>query len=78
LPHRIFTGIRRRTLGRLVDEFAGPWMQAEEGRLLSRRGHERKRAAGAGPYHDLPFTGRVIATLVHLRFQLPHAALAGL
>ena len=53
-------------------------MNAEEGRLRDRRGHERKRAAGAGPDHDLPFTDRVIATLVHLRFQLPHAALAEL
>jgi hypothetical protein len=78
LSHRIFTGIGRRTLGRLVDELSGPWMRAEEGRLLGRRGHERKRAAGAGPDHDLPFTDRVIATLVHLRFQLPHAALAEL
>ena len=42
----------------------------------SRRGHERLRAAGAGPDHDLPFTDRVIVTLVYLRFQLPHAALA--
>jgi DDE superfamily endonuclease/Helix-turn-helix of DDE superfamily endonuclease len=40
------------------------------------RGHYRKRAAGAGPDHDLPFTDRVIATLVYLRFQLPHTALA--
>jgi len=36
------------------------------------------RAPGAGPDHDLPFTDRVIATLVTLRFQLPHAALAEL
>ena len=46
-----------------------------EDRLRGRRGHERKRAA-ALPDHDLPFTDRVIATLVYLRFQLPHAALA--
>src|SRR5690349_223010 len=51
-------------------------MKAGEDRLRGRRGHERKRAAGAGPDHDLPFTDRVIATLVYLRFQLPHAALA--
>ncbi|MGV9346977.1 helix-turn-helix domain-containing protein [Streptomyces spiralis] len=31
---------------------------------------------GAGPHHELAFTDRVIATLVILRFQLPHAALA--
>ena len=78
LSHRIFTGLRRRTLGKLIEELSGPWAKAEEGRLLGRRGHERRRAAGAGPDHDLPFTDRVIATLAHLRFQLPHAALAEL
>jgi hypothetical protein len=62
----------------LIEEMAAPWATAEQGRLLARRGHERLRAAGAGPDHDLPFTDRVIATLVHLRFQLPHAALAEL
>jgi hypothetical protein len=78
LSHRIWTGIRPRRLGRLIAELAGPWQAAQEDRLRERRGHERQRAAGAGPDHDLPFTDRVILTLVHLRFQLPHAALAGL
>jgi hypothetical protein len=78
LSHRIFTGIRRRTLGKLIGELSVPWMKAEEDRLRGRRGHERMRAAGAGPDRDLPFADRVIVTLVHLRFQLPHAALAGL
>jgi hypothetical protein len=78
LSHRIFTGIRRRRLGKLIGELSGPWMTAEEDRLRSRRGRERMRAAGAGPDHDLPFTDRVIVTLVYLRFQLPHAALAEL
>ena len=76
LSHRICTGLRRRTLAKLIDELSGPWMKAGEDRLPGRRGHERKRAAGAGPDHDLAFTDRVIATLVYLRFQLPHAALA--
>ena len=53
-------------------------MKAAEDRLRERRGHERERAPGAGPDHDLPFTGRVIVTLVYLRFQLPQAALAEL
>ena len=78
LSHRIWTGIRPRRLGRLIAELAGPWQAAREDRLRERRGHGRQRAAGAGPDHDLPFTDRVIVTLVHLRFQLPHAALAGL
>ena len=78
LSHRIWTGVRRRTLGKLVEELAVPWQAAEEGRLRGRRGHERLRAAGAGPDHDMPVTDRVVVTLVCLRFQLPHKALAGL
>jgi len=66
----------RARLSALIAEMAAPWVASEEGRLLERRGHERERAAGAGPDHDLPFTDRVIATLVHLRLQLPHKALA--
>jgi phosphoketolase len=65
LSHRIFTGIGRRTLGKLIAELSGPWMKAAEGQLRERRGHERERAPGAGPGHDL-------------RFQLPQAALAEL
>jgi hypothetical protein len=76
LSNRIWTGISRAHLAWLIEELAPRWTAAEEDRLLQRRGHERKRAAGAGPDHDLPFTDRVIATLVHLRFQLPHKALA--
>jgi hypothetical protein len=78
LSHRICTGIRRRRLGKLIAELAGPWMAAEQDRLRGRRGHERMRAAGAGPDHQLAFTDRVIVTLVVLRFQLPHAVLAAL
>ena len=76
LPNRIWTGISRAHLAWLIDELAPRWTAAGEDRLLERRGHERKRAAGAGPDHYLPFTDRVIAALVHLRFQLPHKALA--
>jgi hypothetical protein len=76
LSNRIWTGMSRTRLSRLLEEMAAPWTAAEQDRLLARRGHERLRAAGAGPGHDLPFTDRVIVTLVHLRFQLPHQALA--
>ena len=78
MSKRIFTGLKPRHLGRIVAELAGPWLAAEESRLLGRRGHQRARAAGAGPGHDLPFTDRVIVTLVYLRFQLPHGLLAEL
>lgn len=76
LSHPVFTGLRRRRLGSLIGELADAWMASEEGRLHDRRGHERMRAAGAGPNHQLVFTDRVIATLVVLRFQLPHVAVA--
>jgi hypothetical protein len=78
LSKRIFTGLQPRRLGRLTVGLADAWTAAEEARLLGRRGHERLRAPGAGPDRDLPFTDRVIVTLVHLRLQLPHAALAEL
>ncbi|MFE1519484.1 transposase family protein [[Kitasatospora] papulosa] len=51
-------------------------MASEEGRLHNRRGRGRLRAAGAGPNHQLVFTDRVTVTLVVLRLQLPHTALA--
>lgn len=78
LSKRIFTGLQPRRLGELVAELAGTWMASEESRLRDRRGHERLRAPGAGPDHELVFADRVIVTLVTLRFQLPHAALAEL
>jgi hypothetical protein len=76
LSHRICTGIPRRRLAKLIAELADPWTAQQESRLRERRGRERLRAPGAGPDHDLTFTDRVIATLVCLRFQLPHGALA--
>ena len=78
MSKRIFTGLKPRRLGKLIAELATPWTAAEESRLSERRGHDRMRAPGAGPDHDLPFTDRVIATLVYLRFQLPHAVIAEL
>jgi hypothetical protein len=76
LPHRICTRIGRRKLGKLIEELAGPWLAQQESRLRDRRGRDRLRAEGAGPDHELALTGRVIATLVTMRFQLPPAALA--
>ncbi len=76
MSHRICTGIGRRKLGTLIEELAPVWVAQQESLLQARRGHPRLRAEGAGPGHDLPFADRVTATLVILRFQLPHAALA--
>lgn len=60
----------------MIGELADAWCGQQESRLRVRRGRERLRAAGAGPGHELVFVDRVIVTLVVLRFQLPHAALA--
>jgi hypothetical protein len=76
LSHPVFTGISRQYLGELIAELADPWTAAHQGALHQRRGHPHQRAAGAGPHHQLVFCDRVLATLVVLRFQLPHHALA--
>jgi hypothetical protein len=76
LSHRICTGLTHRRLGKLIEELAGPWLAQQGSRPRGRRGRDRLRAEGAGPDHELVFTDRVIITLVILRFQLPHAALA--
>jgi DDE superfamily endonuclease/Helix-turn-helix of DDE superfamily endonuclease len=78
LSHPAFTGISRAHLGGLIEELADPWSARCESALRKRRGGRRKRQPGAGPKHDLVFTDRVLVTLVHLRHQLPHAALAEL
>jgi hypothetical protein len=76
LSHPCFTGISRQHLGRLVAELADPWTAAHEAALQQRRGRGRQRGAGAGPRRRLAFCDRVVVTLVVLRLQLPHQALA--
>jgi hypothetical protein len=76
LSHPVFTGISRQHLAELIAGLADPWTAAQQGALAQRRGHPRQRAAGAGPKDRLGFTDRVVATLVVLRTQLPHRALA--
>lgn len=44
--------------------------------LQQRRGHLRRRAVGAGPCHRLVLCDRILVTLVVLRLQLSHQALA--
>ncbi|MGW8881628.1 helix-turn-helix domain-containing protein [Streptomyces mirabilis] len=46
-----------------------------EGRRHEARGGARKREAGAGARYRLVFVDRLVATLIHLRHDVPHAAL---
>ncbi|MFV2118580.1 transposase family protein [Streptomyces sp. Act-28] len=78
MSHPAFTGISRAHLRELIKELAAPWTARCESAPRHRWGRKRERQAGAGPKHELVFTDRVLVTLVHLRFQLPHSALAEL
>ncbi|MDQ0408773.1 hypothetical protein J2S50_007405 [Streptomyces sp. DSM 40167] len=75
LAHPLFTGISRRHLALLVEKLAVPWQAGVEGRRYAARGGARKRAAGAGARHQLVFADRLVATLIHLRHDLPHSVL---
>ncbi|MFI9569727.1 transposase family protein [Streptomyces rishiriensis] len=75
LAHRLFTGISRRRPAGLVEVLAVPWHAGLEGRRHAARGGAWKRAAGAGACHRLVFVDRLVATLIRLRHDLPHAVL---
>src|SRR6266511_3308083 len=76
LTHPVFTGLSKQHLANLIVELADPWTAAHQAALHRRRGHPRRRGAGAGPHQRLVFADRVLVTLVILRYQLPHQALA--
>lgn len=76
LAHQLFTGISRQHLACLVAELAGPWQAVVQGRRHEARGGVRKREAGAGARPRLVFVDRPVATLIHLRHDLPHSVLA--
>jgi len=57
---------------------AEPCCALREAALYERRGRKRLGAAGADPTQEPVFTDRVVLTLVHLRTNLPYAALAEL
>ncbi|WP_329027926.1 transposase family protein [Streptomyces sp. NBC_00690] len=75
LAHQVFTGVSRGHLAYLIEELADPWQAVVEGRRHRARGGARRREAGAGVRHRLVFVDRLVATLIHLRHHLPHAAL---
>ncbi|MFF9490738.1 transposase family protein [Streptomyces sp. NPDC014676] len=76
LTHPLFTGVSRAHLSSLTAELARPWVAEVEGRRHQARGGARKRALGAGARHQLVLVDRLVATLIHLRHDLPHPVLA--
>ncbi|MFJ5724077.1 transposase family protein [Streptomyces sp. NPDC093149] len=76
--HPALSGVSRAHFGDLLQELAPRWTAVRESALHERRGGSRRRAAGAGRKQKLVFPDRLLATLVHLRLGLPHAALAEL
>ncbi|MCW2938276.1 MAG: hypothetical protein JWN00_1261 [Actinomycetia bacterium] len=78
MSHSAFIGITRKHLGHLIAELAAPWQARRQAELREHRGAERRRVEGAGRKPELVFTDQVLITLVVLRLQLPHAAMAHL
>ncbi|MFJ1843513.1 MULTISPECIES: transposase family protein [unclassified Streptomyces] len=68
----------RQHFAELVVELAPRWEAAREPDRAERRGGLRKRLAGWGRKVKLVFTDRLLVTLICLRHQLPHTALAEL
>lgn len=75
LTHPLFTGISTAHLSSLIAELARPWVVGLEGCRFQARGGARMRAPGTGARHQLVFVDRLVATLIHLRHDLPHAVL---
>jgi hypothetical protein len=70
---RELAGLSLDEFARLLGEIGPEWETAREARLSARA---RPRAFGAGRKHEVPFAGRLFATLVHLRWNVTFRMLA--
>lgn len=70
---RELTGVTRVQFARLIAEVGPVWEAEREARLSERK---RQRAFGAGRKHELPFAGRLLLTLVYLRWNVTYRMLA--
>lgn len=78
LSHPALTGVTRQHFAELLVELAPRWGGVAGVGPGRAAWGLRKRLAGAGRKVKLVFTDRLLVTLVCLRHQLPHAALAEL
>jgi len=70
---RELTGLSLEQFARLLAEVGPEWEAAREARLSARA---RARAFGAGRKHDVPFAGRLLTTLMYLRWNVTFRMLA--
>jgi hypothetical protein len=70
---RELTGLSLRQFAQLLVEVGPEWEAAREARLSARA---RERAFGAGRRHEVPFAGRLLSTLVYLRWNVTFRMLA--
>lgn len=70
---RELTGLSSSQFARLIGEVGPAWAAEREARLSQR---SRERAFGGGRHHELPFAGRLLLTLMYLRWNVTYRMLA--
>jgi hypothetical protein len=70
---RELTGLSSSQFAQLIAEVGPAWESEREARLSART---RERAFGAGRHHDVPFAGRLLLTLIYLRWNVTYRMLA--
>src|SRR4051795_571396 len=69
--HPALTGMSHQALARLTANLNDAWTDQREARRHDRRGGERRHAPGGGGVPRLDLADRVVAALLHLRFNAP-------
>ena len=70
---RELTGLSSSQFAGLVGEVGPAWEAERQARLSARK---RERAFGAGRHHEVPFGGRLLLTLIYLRWNVTYRMLA--
>jgi hypothetical protein len=69
--HPALTGMSHQALARLTATLTDTWTEQREARRHDRRGGHRRHAPGGGGVPKLELADRVVAALLHLRFNAP-------